>query len=140
MGMYPDHEDVIRILKTIPAPKPTAEEIYADVVLARTFLFEATGRCRNHGRHQFTPVSEIKTLTESFIGRTISDVAMTIAMRMCGLQIKTSNKVLLAKIPPLDRFEEVRDLWIQSRIAEQKQIDEEVKRWAEFRTNHPTLK
>ncbi len=140
---WPDHEDIIRILKTIPGPKPTAEEIYADVALARSFLDEACGRCRNHGRHQFIPVTDIKKFAETFIGRAIHDFALKIAMRIQGLQTKPSGSdksILLVKVPPLDRFEEVRELWAEHQIGEQKEIDEEMKRWAEFRKKHPSYR
>jgi hypothetical protein len=141
--MWPDHEDVIRNLKTIPSPKPAAEEIYADVVLARSFLDGACHYCHNHGRHQFVSVADIKNLAESFIGRTINDVALKVAMRMRGLQVKSSGSdksVLLAKVPPLHRYEEMRDRWNEHQVAEQKEIDEEIRRWAEFRAKYPNYR
>ncbi len=143
MGMFPDHEDVARVLKTIPSPKPTAEEIYADVVLARSFLDGACHYCYSHGRHEFTLVSDIKTLAESFIGRPIHFVALIIGIRMRGLQTKPSKSdksVPLVKVPPLDRYEEMRDRWNQHLATEQKEIDAEVKRWAEFRKKYPNYR
>jgi hypothetical protein len=141
--MWPDHEDVARVLKTIPAPKPTPEEIYADVVLIRLFLTEAYGRCSNHGRHNFISASDVKKTAESFIGKTIDDTAFKIAVRMTGFQIKQSKSdksVLLVKLPPLDRFEEVRELWNQRQAGEQKEIDQEIARWAEFRKKYPNYR
>ena len=143
MGMFPDVQDVERSLRNFPGPKPTAESIWPDVVLARSFLDEACGRCRNHGRHQFVPVADIKKFAESFTGRAIHDFALKVAMRMQGLRTKSSgsNKsILLVKVPPLDRFEEARELWNQHQAAEQKEIDEEVKRWAAFRAKHPNYR
>ena len=140
---WPDHEDVIRILKTFPGPKPTAEEIYADTVLARSFLDEACGRCRNHGRHQFVPVADIKKIVENFVGREIHAFALKIAMRMQSLLTKTSStdkSIVLVKVPPLNRFEEVRELWNEHQADEQKEIDEEIKRWAAFRLKHPSYR
>jgi hypothetical protein len=135
-----DVEDVIRNLKTFPAPKPTAEQIYADVVLSYTFLFEACGRCRNHGRHNFAPVSDVKILAEGFIGRPINDVAFQIGIRMNGLRTKASNKVMIVKLPPLNKFEESRELWNQHQKKEEREIDEELKRWAGFLAKHPSYR
>src|SRR5437879_6053637 len=104
MGMWPDIQDVERNLKAFPAPKPAAEEIFADVVLARSFLDGACHYCHNHGRHSFTLVPDIKKLAESFISRTINDLAFAVAMRIQGLQTKPSGSdrsVLLVKVPPL---------------------------------------
>ena len=137
-----DHEDIYRMLKSIPNPKPTAEAIYADVVLAKMFLSEAQGRCYSHGRHNFILASDVKKIAESFVGRTLDEIAFIIAIRMAGLETKQSrtDKSLLVKLPPLDRFEEVRDLWNQRQPSEQKQIDEETKRWAEFRSKYPNYR
>lgn len=138
--MWPNHDDVERVLKTLPSPKPSAEAIFQDTALAHCLLLEAYGRCRNHGRHEFRLVSDIKKFAEDFIGKTIDGTALLVAIRMNGIQMKPSGSkksVLLAKVPPLERFEEVRDVWNQRQIAEQKQIDEEVKQWAAFRTKHP---
>ncbi len=140
MGMWPDIQDVERNLKAFPAPKPAAEEIFADVVLARSFLDGACHYCHNHGRHQFVSVADIKKLAESFIGRTINNIALKVAMRMQGLQTKTSGSdksVLLAKVPPLHRYEEMREQWNKHQIDEQKEIDEEIKRWTEYRAQYP---
>jgi len=140
---WPDMEDVIRNLKNFPAPKPAAEEIYADVCLTRSFLDGACHYCSNHGRHTFTPVSDVKTQAESFIGRTINDVALKIAMRMQALQTKSSGSdksVLLVKVPPLYRYEEMRDRWNPHQADEQKEIDAEVKRWAAFKLKYPSYK
>ncbi len=79
--MWPDIQDVERNLKAFPAPKPSAEEIFADVVLARSFLDGACHYCHNHGRHSFTSVSDVKKLVASFIGRTINDLALNQAKR-----------------------------------------------------------
>ena len=138
--MWPDHEDVSRVLKTLPSPKPPVESVYQDAVLARCLLFEAYGRCRNHGRHNFFPVSDIKKFAESFIGKTLDGTALLVAIRMNSFQVRPSStdEVLLVKLPPLERFEEARELWNQRQAAEQRQIDEEVKRWAAFRAKHPT--
>lgn len=132
-----NHDDVARILKTIPGPRPTAEEIYPDVVLAQILLSEAIGRCRNHGRHNFQPVSDVKRFVENFIGRSVNDVALTIAFRMNALQIK---RELIGKLPPLDGFEEARQLWSERQAKEQKQIEIEQKQWAEFRAKHPSYR
>lgn len=138
--MWPNHDDVERVLKTLPSPKPSAESIFQDTAMAHRVLLEAMGRCRTHGRHEFRPVSDIKKFAEDFIGHAIDDTALLVAIRMNGIQMKPSGSdksVVLAKVPPLERFEEVRDLWNQRQIVEQKQIDEEVKQWAAFRTKHP---
>jgi hypothetical protein len=134
--MWPDHEDVARVLKTIPSPKPSAESIYQDAALVRLLLFEASRACRNHGRHQFQNIEDIKKFVEDFLGHAIDDHALMVGIRMNGIQTKTSStdkSVLLVKMPPLERFEEVRDRWKQRQVAEQKQIDDEVQRWAAFR-------
>jgi hypothetical protein len=138
----PDMEDIYRLLKTVPAPKPTPEDIYADVMLARSFLSEAQGRCFNHGRHSFIPASDAKKIAEDFVGRSLNDIGFVLGLRMAGLQSKISrtDKTLLVKLPPLDRFEEVRELWNQRQVIEQKQIDAEVKRWADFRVKHPSYR
>jgi hypothetical protein len=137
-----DHVDVLRILKTIPAPKPTAEEIYPDVVLAYTFLVESKGRCYSHGRHELILASDVKKIAENYIGRTVNDTAFFIAIRMAGLEIKKSrtDQSMLLKLPPLGRFEEVRDLWNQRQATEQKQIDEEIERWAAFKAKYPSYR
>ena|SRR5437879_5692491 len=137
---WPDHEDVIRVLKTFPGPKPTAEEIYQDTALVHLLLLEAYGLCRTHGRHDFQPVSNIKKFAESFIGRVINDVALLVAIRMNSFQTKPSasdRSVLLVKVPPLDRFEEARELWNGRQAGEQNEIDKEIKRWATFRAKYP---
>lgn len=140
--MYPDHEDVIRLLKTVPAPKPTPEEIFADVALSRLFVATATHFCHNHGRHEQTNVSDIKALAEKFIGRPLNDVGFTIGLRMTGLEIKRGryDKISFVKVAPLDRFEEIREQWGQRQAAEQKEIDEEIKKWATFRAAHPNYR
>jgi hypothetical protein len=138
--MWPDHEDIARVLKTLPSPKPSAESIYSDTALTHCLLFEACDHCRNHGRHRFVPVNDLKKFVKTFIGRAIDDTALLVAIRMNGFQVKpngTDKSVLLVKLPPLERFEEARELWNQRQSAEQKEIDDEVRRWAAFRAKHP---
>jgi hypothetical protein len=138
-----DHEDVYRMLKSIPNPKPSAEEIYPDVMLTLNLLRTAVHVCNNHGRHDFRLVSpDIKQFVENFIGRQINDVALIIGIRMVGLQTKQSksDRSNLVKVPLLERFEEYRELWNQRQAAEQKQIDEEIKKWAAFRAKHPNYR
>ncbi len=138
MGMFPDVQDVERSLRNFPGPKPTAESIWPDVVLARSFLDEACGRCRNHGRHQFVSVADIKKFAESFTGRAIHDFALKVAMRMQGLQTKSSGSdksILLVKVPPLDRFGEARELWTKHQIEDlEKDIAEEKIRMEQEKT------
>jgi hypothetical protein len=85
---------------------------------------------------------DIKQFVENFIGRQINDVALIIGIRMVGLQTKQSksDRSNLVKVPLLERFEEYRELWNQRQAAEQKQIDEEIKKWAAFRAKHPNYR
>jgi hypothetical protein len=126
--MYPDQHDVelaLQQMRLNPRPKP--EDIWEDVVLVRSFLDEARGRCYNYGRHNFILISELKTIAENYIGRAISNDALTVAMRMQQLQVKSSGSsgVLLVKLRPLDRFEEVHDLWNQHQKVLQREIQME---------------
>jgi hypothetical protein len=130
--MYPDPHDVELTLNKIPGLKPTAKSIWPDVVLVRSFLDESYGRCRNHGRSEYIPFVDLKKFAESFIGRSVHNYAVLVAIQMQQLKTKTSGSdksVLLIKLPPLARFEEVRELWNQNQrelereiIAEEKQI------------------
>src|SRR5258708_39035579 len=130
--MYPDLRDLelaMRDVSASPGPKPKPEEIFEQVVLTRSFLSEAHGRCFNHGRYGFVPVSGIKTLAESFVNRAISEYAFRVAIRMLGLQTKFSKSdksVLLVKLPPLNRFEEARQLWNQHQHDLEKSIAQEM--------------
>jgi hypothetical protein len=124
--MYPDLRDVelcLREMKVTPQPKP--EDIWQEVVLVRSFLNEARGRCYNHGRHQFILATELKSKVETFIQRSVSDHALQVAMKMQRLVTKPSkaDKQLLVKLPPLDRFEEARDQWNQH----QRKLEQEIK-------------
>jgi len=127
--MYPDEHDVELSLKTIPGLKPTAKTIWPDVVLVRSFLQEAYGRCRNHGRADHIPFADLKKLVESFIGRSVQIYALHVAIQMQQLKTKTSgtDSSLLIKLPPLTRFEEVRELWNEHQLKLEKEISEEEK-------------
>jgi len=132
-----DYELVERILKTLPSPKPLAKDIFKDAMLCQVLLFEAYGFCRNHGRHQYRSLADIKTFVEDFLGRTVDDQTVIVACRMNGLQPTQSvndQSVLLVKTPPLGRFEEARDRWKQRQLVEEKEFD---KRWSAFRAKHP---
>src|SRR6266446_4800632 len=131
--MWPDIQDVERHLKSFPAPKPNAEQIFADVVLARLFLKEAVHHCFNHGQHCVTPVSDVKKLAEQFIGRTIDKTAFAIAIEIAGLRRKYKSTGL--KLPPLQRFGETAEgmSWKEHQADAEKDIAEEIKQSAEFR-------
>ena len=129
--MYPDVRDVeltVREMKLSPRPK--LEDIWPDVVLVRSFLDNSRGRCYNHGRHQFILVSELKKIAEDFIGRSVSDSALSVGMRMQRLEVKASKKdgQSLVKTPPLGRFEEARLRWNQHQRDLEQEITEEVQR------------
>lgn len=129
--MYPDLHDVELAMKSVPgSPKPAPETIWQDVVLIRSFLDESRGCCYSHGRHQFMLVSELKKIAESFISRSVSDYAFRVAMHLQTLKVKSSgtDKQLLVKFPPLDRFEEVRELWNQRQHTFEHEITEEIQR------------
>jgi hypothetical protein len=126
--VYPDEHDVELTLKTIPGLKPTARSIWPDVVLVRSFLDESYGRCRNHGRAEFVPFADLKKFAESFIGRQVHQCAVHVAIAMQRLQTKISSSdksVVLVKLPPLARFEEVRERWVQHQWDLEKEIGEE---------------
>jgi hypothetical protein len=129
--MYPDLRDVelaMRDVSASPGPKPKPEDIFEQVVLGRSFLSEACGRCFNHGRHGFVPVSDTKKIAENFINRAMSDYAFRVAIRMLGVQTKFSKSdksVLLVKLPPFDRFEEARELWNKHQCDLEKSIAQE---------------
>ena|SRR5882724_7894904 len=129
--MYPDLYDVELAMKSVPgSPKPAPETIWQDVVLIRSFLDESRACCYNHGRHQFMSVSELKRIAENFISRSVSDYAFRVAMHMQALKVKSSgtDKQQLVKFPPLDRFEEVRELWNQRQHILEHEIAEEIQR------------
>jgi len=127
--MYPDLHDVelqLREMKLTPRPEP--EDIWKDVVLLRSYLNEARGYCFNHGRHQFILVSELKKIAEAFVGP-VSDNALRVSMKMQNLQIKISKAApdqTLAKLPPLERFEERREQWNQHQRGLEQEIIAEV--------------
>jgi hypothetical protein len=129
--MYPDLHDVELAMRSVSgSPKQAPETIWQDVVLIRSFLDESRGCCYSHGRHQFMLVSELKKIAESFISRSVSDYAFRVAMHMQTLNVKSSgtDKQLLVKFPPLDRFEEVRELWNQRQRILEHEIAEEIQR------------
>lgn len=112
--MFPDLTDVQRVSRALNLSQP-AESIWPDVVLLRSFIEQARGACRNHGRNEFGLVSELKATAENFIGKSVSDDALKVAMKLVGLEIKPSSKDKqpLVKLPPLSRFEEKREAWRQ---------------------------
>jgi hypothetical protein len=133
--MLLDYEVASRILNTLPSPKPSADVIFQDAMLCRVLLLEAYGVCRNHGRHRYRPVSEVKQFAENFVGHPIDNHALLIALRMNGIQPEPKfddKSVLLVKTPPFERFEEVRDKWKQRQAAEEKDISN---RWSYFQRN-----
>lgn len=127
--MYPDQRDVeLAMRNLIVSPRPVPEDIWPDVVLARSFLDESRARCFNYGRHRFCPAPDIKKIAESYIGRSISDYAVTVAVKMQSLETRPSKidpkqfNRLTIKFPPLDRFEEARSLWNQH----QRDLEQEI--------------
>ena len=115
MGMYPDLRDVERLMpKLSSVPRPELETTWESVVLARSFIENCYGRCRNHGRHRFTLAKDLKAQAEQFIGKPISDYAFMIALLMnrvttrpLAIDPKQFEK-LEVKFPPTERFEEAR--------------------------------
>jgi hypothetical protein len=125
--MFPDLADVRRVSRSLNLSQP-AENIWPDTVIAFHFLKAATGACRNHGRHQFILIAELKATAEQFIGRSITDGSLEVAMKLLALEVKASKKdgQSLVKMPPLGRFAEKRDAWSQCQLDVEKQIAVEV--------------
>jgi hypothetical protein len=130
--MYPDVDDVKRHMEKLSGlPRPDPVEIWADVVLARSFLEEAYGCCRNHGRHKLVPAATLKSEAERFTGKPISDYALMVALRMSGYTTRPSAinpaqfEKLEVKFPPISRFEEKRELWAAHQVGLEKEVEME---------------
>jgi hypothetical protein len=132
--MYPDVSDVARTLRNLNLPtQPRAENIWPDTVVAFHFLKAATGACYNHGRHDWLVSSELKATVENFIGRPISDDAVAVAIRLLTLKTKASKRdgQCLIWLPPLNGFEQKRDVWSQCQLDVEKQIAAEIQQMEE---------
>ncbi len=133
--MYPDSEDIRRVMKNLSGvPKPTPEFIWQIVVLARGFLFEAGRACKNHGRHALVPAEQLRAQAEAFVGQPVSPyefcvalllVAPTPTLRPHRRPIDVSKfETLEIKFPPTERMEEYRERWTEV----QKQLEAEIER------------
>ena len=130
--MYPDLRDVDRqSSKLVVVPRPEPSAIWEDVVLARSFIEECHGRCRNHGRHHLMLATILKAKAEQFIGKPVSDYAFMVALLMNNLTTRPlvidpkQFEKLEVKFPPTERFEEARDLWNQHQLRLEQEIKQE---------------
>ena len=130
--MYPDVDDVKRCMEKLAGiPRPDPEQVWPEVVLARSFLEESYGCCRNHGRHKLVPAATLKSEAERFTGKQISDYALMVALRMSGYATRPSAinpaqfEKLEVKFPPIYRFEEKRDPWAEHQLDLEKEIEME---------------
>ncbi|HXM97162.1 MAG TPA: hypothetical protein VN982_01670 [Candidatus Dormibacteraeota bacterium] len=130
--MYPDLRDVERVMpKLSGVPRPEPLSVWESVVLARSFIEECHGRCRNHGRHHFISASSLKTEAEQFIGRPISDYAFMAALLMGRLTTRPlvidpkQFEKLEVKFPPTDRFKEARNSWNEHQLRLELEIKHE---------------
>jgi hypothetical protein len=72
-------------------------------------------------------VSDLKLLLESFIGRTVSDDAMTVGMYLLRLDVKgKTEQQTTVRFPPLERLEERREVWKAIQQSFEKEIQQEV--------------
>src|SRR5690242_17619706 len=104
--MYPDIHDVELNLRSLLGTKPTVEQIFADTVLAHSFVNQARRYCYNRKRHEFVPVANVQKIAEDFIGRSLNELAILVALKMLQIETKIRAGVLFAKLPPLEAFEE----------------------------------
>ena len=127
--MYPDIDDVKRHMEKLSGvPRPDSVEIWPEVVLARSFLEEAYGCCRNHSRHKLVPATMLKSEVERFIGNQISDYAVMVALLLSSYTTRPTAinpsefEKLEVKFPPISRFEEKRELWAEHQRGLEQEI------------------
>jgi hypothetical protein len=130
--MYPDIDDVKRHMEKLSGvPRPDPVEIWPEVVLARSFLEEAYGCCRNHGRHKLVPATMLKSEAERFTGKQISDYALMVTLLLSGYTTRPSGinpsefEKLEIKFPPVHRFEEKRERWAEHQRGLEQEIEME---------------
>jgi hypothetical protein len=114
--MYPDQLDVIRIVG-----EKRAKEIWGDVALAHDFLLFAHRTCHYHGKHYPMLTTELRQTTEEHIGHAISDDAFFAALKMLGYMSRRNEWI---KFPPLEKLNEYREQWDETRAAQEAAIAE----------------
>lgn len=138
--MWPDIRDVERVMpKLSGVPRPDPESIWESVVLARSFVEECCGRCRNHGRHRLTSAKDLKAQAEQFIGKPVSDYVFMIALLMNRVTTRPlvidpkKFEEIEVKFPPFDKFEEARDSWNEHQLQLEQEIKQERERMTQIK-------
>lgn len=124
--MYPDRDDVASVLNQLNLNSSKVKDIWTDVVCLRSFLDNAKGYTRNHGRHLFVSVHDTKKFAETFLGRAVSDDAMLVAMKLLNLKTKGTGPGALVYLPPLARFSERMTAWTEEQRDLEKEVTEEM--------------
>jgi hypothetical protein len=127
--MYPDIRDTQSVIRKLGL-HTSPEDIWQDVVLVRGFLFNADLCCKNHGRHALILVSDLKLVLESFIGRSVSDDAMTVGLYLLRLDVKGKTDQQTVRFPPLERLEGRREAWKAIQQGFEKEIQQEASKAA----------
>jgi hypothetical protein len=127
--MFPDHEDVKRILGSQGKDRALVKTLWPDVVLVQCWLNMGYRYCRQYGRHAFVPMLELKKIAEAYLGKAFSTDVVSVAMCLLpGISTKNSSRdnQILAKFPPLARFVEAREQWDQRRVELDREIQAEL--------------
>jgi hypothetical protein len=106
---FPDMYDLERLLTRFKVAG-NAEELYQDFRAAHEWLHIAIHASRRHGRHIYTPLSEIKETAEGFIGRTLSESAFLVAAKNDRKARGEGFAEAKSKVPPFD-VEGIKVLW-----------------------------
>jgi hypothetical protein len=106
---YPDLYDLEQMLKRFNVAG-NAEELYQDFRAAHEWLHIAIHASHRYGRHTFTPLSAIKEVADSFIGRALSESAFLLAAKNGRKTRGESFAEMKIKVPPFD-LERIKVLW-----------------------------
>jgi hypothetical protein len=134
--MYPDLDDIKREQQRIIGVKPLrSEELLESVALCRGFVTQSMHSCKNHGRHNWTTVGDLKRQCEQFIGRPMSDYAFAIVLLLGSKRRPMTQTIDLDRFnhlevlsPPLDRFAEYREQWDDCQRSILEEVKSEIQR------------
>ena len=139
--MYPDQDDVTRVMCKLSGPRPSPEAAWPQAVLLRGFLEFSYHWCRNHGRHGFTLATDVKQQAEDFIGQPATDYEFCLGLFLnvpsltrrpftVPFDVKRFS-ALQIKFPPLHRLEEGRERWKEIQLELEKEVAQERERLAQ---------
>jgi hypothetical protein len=110
---WPDILDLKAIVRNLKLQTDPVQ-IYQDFRALYEWFRIALPFCHNHGKHEFVEARYVLSLTEGFIGRSLSEDAFRAAVRARNLKVRHERKDLdsmLIKVPDFGRVQEASVLW-----------------------------